>query len=154
MRAQLFFIGLESGYAAVFYEKYQRHCPVRYPLQGRTADRSRSEWISGALCAGDMRGAGDLTQEQLAQRLHVNRSSVTRQLTLLEKNGFITRQRSADDKRAVEVYPTEKMQRALPIVRDTFLRWRLALTEGLAAQELELLETLLERLACRAQVIR
>lgn len=98
--------------------------------------------------------APGITQEQLAQRLHVNRSSVTRQLTLLEKNGFITRQRSADDKRAVEVYPTEKMQRALPIVWDTFLRWRLALTEGLTEQELELLETLLERLACRAQVIR
>ncbi len=98
--------------------------------------------------------APGITQEQIAQRLHVNRSSVTRQLALLEENGFITRRRSADDKRAVEVYPTEKMQQALPVVRDTFLRWRLALTEGLTEQELELLETLLEKLACRAQVIR
>ena len=99
-------------------------------------------------------GAPGITQEQIAQRLHVNKSSVTRQLALLEENGFIIRQRSTDDKRAVKVYPIEKMQQALPVVRDTFLRWRLALTEGLTEQELELLEALLEKLAYRAQVIR
>lgn len=98
--------------------------------------------------------APGITQEQLAQRLHVNKSSVTRQLMLLEENRFITRRRSTDDRRAVEVYPTKKMEAALPIVRDTFLRWRMALTEGLTAEELELLETLLERLADRAQEIR
>ena len=95
-----------------------------------------------------------ITQEQLAQRLHVNRSSVTRQLMLLEENGFIYRRRSTDDRRAVEVYPTKKMEAALPIVRNTFLRWRTALTEGLIKEELELLETLIERLANRAQEIR
>lgn len=95
-----------------------------------------------------------ITQEQLAQRLHVNRSSVTRQLMLLEENGFIHRRRSADDRRAVEVYPTKKMEDALPIVRNTFLRWRMALTEGLTEEELELLETLLDQLANKAQEIR
>lgn len=98
--------------------------------------------------------APGIAQEQLAQQLHVNRSSVTRQLMLLEENGFIVRRRSPDDRRTVEVYPTEKMQAALPIVRDTFVRWRRALTEGLTPEELELLETLLERLAGRAQEIR
>jgi len=33
--------------------------------------------------------APGIAQEQLAQQLHVNRSSVTRQLMLLEENGFI-----------------------------------------------------------------
>lgn len=98
--------------------------------------------------------APGITQEQLAQRLHVNRSSVTRQLALLEESGFISRRRSQDDRRAVEVYPTEKMEQALPVVRDTFRRWRLALTEGMTEEELELLESLLERLANRAEAIR
>ena len=92
--------------------------------------------------------------EQLAQRLHVNRSSITRQLALLEENGFILRQRSTEDRRSIEVYPTNKMVEALPIVRDTFRRWRMELTKGLTEEELELLETLLERLANRAEEIR
>lgn len=46
------------------------------------------------------------------------------------------------------------MERALPVVRDTFRRWRLALTEGMTEEELELLESLLERLANRAEAIR
>ncbi len=95
-----------------------------------------------------------ITQEQLAQRLHVNRSSITRQLALLEENGFILRQRSTEDRRSIEVYPTNKMVEALPIVRDTFRRWRMELTKGLTEEELELLETLLERLANRAEEIR
>lgn len=95
-----------------------------------------------------------ITQEQLAQRLHVNRSSVTRQLTLLEEGGFILRQRSEKDRRAMHVYPTQRMREALPEVLGTFVRWREALTEGLTQEELCTLETLLDRLAGRAEEIR
>ena len=95
-----------------------------------------------------------ITQEQLAQRLHVNRSSVTRQLTLLEEGGFILRQRSEKDRRAMHVYPTQRMREALPEVLGTFARWRDALTEGLTQEELCTLETLLDRLAGRAEEIR
>ena len=98
--------------------------------------------------------APGITQEQLAQRLHVNRSSVTRQLALLEENGFILRRRNQEDRRAVEVYPTKRMEEALPVVKDTFRRWRKELTEGMTEEELELLESLLERLAIRAEAIR
>lgn len=97
--------------------------------------------------------APGITQDQLAQRLHVNRSSVTRQLALLEEGGFIQRRRSEADRRAIEVYPTEKMQAALPVVRGTFRRWREALTADLTQAELDTLEELLERLADRAQSI-
>ncbi len=95
-----------------------------------------------------------ITQDQLSQRLHVNRSSVTRQLALLEENGFIFRRRNQKDRRSVEVYPTEKMNAVLPVVKDTFRRWRLALTKDLTEAELQILETLLERLVKRAEAIR
>ena len=38
--------------------------------------------------------APGITQDQLALRLHVNRSNVTRQLAMLEENGFVLRRRS------------------------------------------------------------
>lgn len=61
--------------------------------------------------------APGITQDQLALRLHVNRSNVTRQLAMLEENGFVLRRRSESDRRAVEVYPTQKAEETLSAVR-------------------------------------
>ena len=92
-----------------------------------------------------------ISQDQLAQKLHVNRSSVTRQLAMLEENGFITRCRSDSDRRLMQVYPTEKMKQALPVVRECFHSWHDSLTEGLSEDEISTLERLLTRLAERAE---
>ena len=92
-----------------------------------------------------------LTQEQLAKELHVNRSSVARQAALLEKAGFVTRVRSDADKRAVQVFPTEKMRRMEPVIRRVNANWRLRLTEVLTEKEMDALEELLARLAARAE---
>lgn len=92
-----------------------------------------------------------ITQDQIARELHVNRSSVTRQMTSLEENGFVTRRRSSDDRRAVEVYPTDKAQAVLPAVREARKNWRSLLLEGMTDEEREALDVLLARLADRAQ---
>ena len=94
-----------------------------------------------------------ITQEQLAGKLHVNRSSVTRQLTLLEKGGFISRLRSPSDRRTIEVYPTEKMEALLPTIHTIRTDWRMALTEHMPKEELDALEALLSALAKRAEHI-
>ena len=64
--------------------------------------------------------APGITQDQLALRLHVNRSNVTRQLAMLEENGFVLRRRSESDRRAVEVYPTQKAEETLSAVRAVY----------------------------------
>ena len=94
-----------------------------------------------------------ITQDQLALRLRVNPSNVTRQLALLEQNGYITRRRSESDRRTVEVYPTEKAQQILEPVREVFRSWREELFCGLDASERQLLEELMERLARRSEAI-
>ena len=76
---------------------------------------------------------------------------MTRQLAMLEENGFITRCRSDSDRRLMQVYPTEKMKQALPVVRECFHSWRDSLTEGLSEEEISTLERLLTRLAERAE---
>ena len=55
-----------------------------------------------------------ISQEQLAKRLFVNKSSVTRQLALLEQNGFIYRKSSQTDKRVLQVFPTQKALAVFP----------------------------------------
>lgn len=94
-----------------------------------------------------------ITQDQIAQNLHVNRSNVTRQLALLEENGFITRKRSEVDRRAVEVYPTDKALEVLPYVRESFRNWREELTLNLTDRQIETLEELLDLVAQRAEEI-
>lgn len=92
-----------------------------------------------------------IMQDQIARELHVHCSSVTRQLAALEAAGFVTRRRSSDDRRAVEVYPTEKACKVLPAVREGRQRWRALLLEGLSETEKKALDTQLANLAQRAE---
>lgn len=98
--------------------------------------------------------APGITQDQLALRLHVNRSNVTRQLAMLEENGFVLRRRSESDRRAVEVYPTQKAEETLSAVRAVYRSWREKLCYDLTSEERDRLESLLERLARRAEDIQ
>ena len=76
---------------------------------------------------------------------------MTRQLTALEENGFVTRRRSTDDRRTVEVYPTDKAQAVLPAVQEARRKWRSLLLEDMSDTEREALDQLLARLADRAE---
>ncbi len=87
--------------------------------------------------------APGITQDQLALRLHVNRSNVTRQLAMLEENGFVLRRRSESDRRAVEVYPTQKAEETLSAVRAVYRSWREKLFYDLTSEERDRLESLL-----------
>lgn len=92
-----------------------------------------------------------VTQDQLAQQIHVNRSNVTRQLALLEENGFVERRQSESDKRVIEVYPTKKATAALPVVLDVLHEWSDYLTEDFTDEEMDCLKSLLERVTRKAE---
>ncbi len=94
-----------------------------------------------------------ITQDALAQRLHVNRSTVTRQLAFLEESGYVTRTRCESDRRAIEVYPTEKMKEVLPVVLDVMSDWRNSLTCILTKKETDALALVLDKLAQRAETL-
>ena len=95
-----------------------------------------------------------ITQEELAQKLHVNRSNVTRQLTLLEDNGFVIRKRCETDRRSVEVYPTDKAREAHTRVKAVYKEWRELLFEGMSEKERNTLEIMLDGLAKRAEELK
>jgi DNA-binding MarR family transcriptional regulator len=92
-----------------------------------------------------------ITQDQLAQQLHVNRSNVTRQLALLEENGFVGRSQSESDKRSIEVYPTKKAVATMPIVQNVLYEWNDYLTEDFTEEEKKCFISLLERVAHKAE---
>ncbi len=92
-----------------------------------------------------------LTQEQLADTLHLNKSSVTRNLVSLEEAGFVRRVPSLTDKRTVQVYLTPAGEGLVPVIQRVLKEWSSLVTEGFSPEELTQLSVLLERLRRNAE---
>lgn len=135
----------------ISYMKYisiTSHCATQY-----RSERLSGSGLNGCQCSyifNICRNPG-ITQDQLAQQIHVNRSNVTRQLASLEENGFVVRKQSESDKRAIEVYPTDKATDILPTVLDIFHEWRDYLIEDFTDEEKACLLSLIERVARKAE---
>ena len=93
-----------------------------------------------------------ISQEGLARRIYIGKSSVTRALAYLESHGYVRREPDAADRRVMRVYPTAKAEEALPLIRGILRGWNEYLTEGLRPDEKETLTLLLEKAAaCAAE---
>ena len=91
-----------------------------------------------------------ISQEQLAKKIYINKSNVTRNLAVLEKNGYIERRPSEQDKRVMLVYPTQKAEDTLPKLRQIMRDWNDLVAADLTEDELEQLRDILSRIAARA----
>ena len=92
-----------------------------------------------------------ISQEELARSLFVNKSNVARQIEALERAGFVRREENERDRRAVLVYPTDKLKEALPRIRNVFAAWRALVTEGFTDEERETLARLTGKLVENAR---
>ncbi len=88
-----------------------------------------------------------LSQDELAARLYVNKSSVTRQVAQMEQNGLLTREKDAEDRRVRRLYPTEKALALYPEVMAYLEDWNEALTGDLLPEDQAELLRLLKHLA-------
>ena len=90
------------------------------------------------------------SQEQLVRHLYINKSNVTRHLAQLEKNGFVERRQSEEDKRVTLVDPTQKAYDILPKVREVVREWNAYLKEDFTPEEMEQFSEMLARITQRA----
>lgn len=93
------------------------------------------------------------SQEELARELCINKSTVARNLNCLEEKGYITRTPLQNDKRQLSVHPTKKMLAVLPEIKAVSEEWITLLSEGIAAEELRVFNSVLERMQHRAREI-
>lgn len=91
-----------------------------------------------------------MSQERLAHALHVNPSNAARQLSLLENEGFIDRRVTPQDKRLMEIHPTDKALAVIPRIREVNDQWNAYLTEGIPSEDLVALERMLDHMRSRA----
>lgn len=92
-----------------------------------------------------------ITQEELAKELSVNKSSVTRQLAVLEEEGYVRRESDPRDKRSLLVYPTEKTQEIMGRIYGCYGAWNEYLTQDFTQEEKDLLSEMMVRIAQRAE---
>ncbi len=91
-----------------------------------------------------------ISQDMLARTIYVNKSNVTRQLALLEQNGYISRKPSDKDKRVMQVFPTQKAFDILPKVKCLLDEWEAYISSELTDDEKEMMHLLLERMMNKA----
>ena len=89
---------------------------------------------------------GDLHQECLARKLHVDKATTTRALQRLERGGFVSRVKDEADRRAYRVQLTDIGRGGEPQVKEALKGWTRLLSMGLTETELELTRELLQRM--------
>lgn len=91
-----------------------------------------------------------ISQDTLAKRICFNKSNIARQIAALENDGFVLRKASQEDKRVMELYPTEKTLELMPQIRQVMRDWRAYLMEGLTEEEIALMDKILTSMRQRA----
>ncbi len=134
MPALMFLINTVSRCSALYHGERFEHTDLKPP---------HARCIS-MLC----RNPG-ISQEQLTQKLCIDKSQVARQLAYLEEKGYVTRS-PGSDKRVLLVYPTKKAEDTVPMIREVFRDWNEWLISEFTAEEQEQFSRLLERARDRA----
>ena len=91
-----------------------------------------------------------ISQDRLAQRICINKSNVARQAAILEEQGFITRRPSKEDKRVMELHPTEKTLELMPRITCILNCWEDCLTADFSEEEKECMAAMLSKMRSRA----
>lgn len=100
------------------------------------------------LCINDHPG---FTQDQLAEELSINKSTVARAVAELIDKGFVYRESNTKDKRIYHLYPTAKATQAYPQIIGTLEEWNTFLVKGLSPQEIQMVDHLLSKISENAQ---
>jgi len=85
------------------------------------------------------------TQDELSQRLIIDKSTVAKVLSQLELKGFVTRIIDSNNKRAFNIFPTDKAINIYPEILEIKDEWHRRLTENLSDIECDVFEKLMEK---------
>ncbi len=85
------------------------------------------------------------TQDELSQRLIIDKSTVAKILSQLETNGFITKTINSNDRRAFNIFPTDKATAIYTPILEIKDEWHGKMTENLSDIECDVFEKLMEK---------
>ena len=123
--------------------------------------RYRKSYVNRQLAAYDLSGIhfilllalshrNGASQEAMADHLMMEKTAIAKSVKMLEKNGYLRRERSLRDRRAYQVYLTPQGEALIPVIRHTVRDWEDKVAADLTLQERGLLEKALHTMADRA----
>ena len=92
-----------------------------------------------------------LTQIELSDYLNLDKSSITSQLSILEKNGYITKRISKIDARSHHIYITENTREILKPLKEIYISWTDTLLEDFNESERKQVFLLLKKMQKNVQ---
>ena len=95
-----------------------------------------------------------VSQDFLAQKAAMDKSTAARAIQKLEAGGLIRREQNPQDKRENLVYLTEAGRQIHPYVKQLMSQWIQLVTEEVSEEEMRVLVDILERMGERAQAYR
>jgi len=87
-----------------------------------------------------------ISQEQLSDYLKIDKGTTAKAIKKLEEEEYVIRKIDAKDKRAYNIYLTEKAIKIKPVVRKAMTDWIDILYSGFTEEEKELSLALLEKM--------
>ena len=94
-----------------------------------------------------------LIQDEMSNKISVDRAATTRTLQAMEKKGLVRREQDENNHRAKRVYLTEKARELEPRIRELQTRWVDFITQDLTQEESDTFARQLRMLAQRAREI-
>lgn len=85
------------------------------------------------------------TQDELSQRLIIDKSTVAKVLSQLETNGYITKTTNPNDRRIFNIFPTDKAIDIYPQILEIKDEWHNKITENFSDIERDVFEKLMEK---------
>lgn len=85
-------------------------------------------------------------QQELSAKLQVDKATITRAITKLCAQGYVTREKDVTDKRAYKLFVTPKARDTAPEIRKIRQAWAAVLSAGFTPEEEAMSMTLLKRM--------
>ena len=95
-----------------------------------------------------------VSQDFLAQKAAMDKSTAARAIQKLEAAGLVRREQNPQDKRENLVYLTEAGREIHPYVKQLMSQWFQMVTEDISEDEMRVMVDILERMGERAQAYR
>ncbi|MFB5066118.1 MAG: MarR family winged helix-turn-helix transcriptional regulator [Candidatus Wallacebacter cryptica] len=89
---------------------------------------------------------GGVSQEELSRLLNIDGANTTRAVRKLEQEGYVRREQNPQDRRAYQIFLTEKALALKPEIFQLIRNWEDTLLQNLSEEERAVFSTLLKRI--------
>lgn len=126
-----------TQYICFYYKKFQRYCEDK--LKPYNLTKGLYTYV---IFVYKKPGC---TLNEISKALEVDKAYTTRAIKKLIDYGYVNKIIDEKDNRAFNIYPTEKCDEAMVIMKNLFIEWEKIILKGLSKEEIEVFETLFKK---------